>query len=99
MNMQALVREAQKMQKELLATQKEIEENIYEGKSEFVVITINGKYEVKSVKILQEEDLKADEKEYMEDMILLAFNDAVKKLNMEKEKKLSKYGNGLSGLL
>ena len=32
-------------------------------------------------------------------MILLAFNDAVKKLNMEKEKKLSKYGNGLSGLL
>lgn len=99
MNMQAIMREAQKMQKELLATQKELEEKIYEGKSELVSITINGKFEVKSVKLLQDEDLQKDDKEILEDMVLIAFNDAVKKLNAEKEKKLSKYGNGLSGLL
>jgi len=32
-------------------------------------------------------------------MILVAVNDALKKADADKEKKLSKYGNGLAGLM
>lgn len=99
MNMQALMKEAQKMQKQLLTTQKELEETIYEGKSEKVLIKINGKYEIQSIKLSEIDEILNEDKEILEDMIIIAFNDAIKKLNADKEKKLSKYGNGLSGLL
>lgn len=99
MNMQALMKEAQKMQKELLKTQQELESNIYEGSSSLVNVTVNGKKELLSVKINAEENIKQDEIELLEDMIIVAVNDALKKAEKEKEQKLSKYGNGLSGLM
>ena len=37
--------------------------------------------------------------EMLEDMIIVAYNDASKKVDSDKEKKLGKYGNGLSGLM
>jgi len=43
MNMQALMREAQKMQKELTKTQEELEKTIYEGSSSLVNVVVNGK--------------------------------------------------------
>ena len=35
----------------------------------------------------------------LEDMIIVALNDAMKKADSEKEQKLSKYGQGLTGLM
>lgn len=99
MNMQALMREAQKMQKELMKTQEELESKTYEGVSSLVNVTINGKNELVSVKINSEDDISKDDIELLEDMILVAVNDAIKKASMEKEKKLSKYGQGLTGLM
>ncbi len=98
MNMQALMREAQRMQKELQKTQEELENTEYEGVSSLVKIVLNGNKELKSITIDKSADL-ADDVEMLEDMILVAFNDAAKKVNDDKEKKLGKYGNGLSGLM
>lgn len=99
MNMQALMREAQKMQKELQNTQKELESTIYEGSSSLVFVKMNGKKELVSVEIKADSDFNSDDLEMLQDMIIVAVNDAGKKVDKDKDAKLSKYGNGLSGLM
>ena len=99
MNMQALMREAQKMQKELTKTQEELEKTTYEGSSSLVNVVVNGKKELVSIKINAEDGLEKDEIELLEDMVLVAVNDALKKADDDKNKRLSKYGNGLAGLM
>ena len=99
MNMQRMLQEAQKLQKELQKTQKELSNSVYTGCSSLGEVTINGDKEVKSVKISSDKGIDKDDIELLEDMIAVAFNDAVKKSNNEKEKKLGKYGQGLSGLM
>ena len=99
MNMQALMREAQKMQKELQKTQKELEETIYEGSSSLVFVKMNGKKELVSVEIKNDGDFNSDDLDMLSDMIMVAVNEAVKKVDKDKDSKLSKYGNGLSGLM
>ena len=97
--MQALMREAQKMQKELTKTQEELEKTTYEGSSSLVNVVVNGKKELISIKINVENSIEKDEIELLEDMVLVAINDALKKADSDKEKKLSKYGSGLTGLI
>ena len=99
MNMQALMREAQKMQKELQKTQKELEDTIYEGSSSLVFVKMNGKKELVSVEIKNDGNFNEDDLEMLQDMIMIAVNDAGKKVDKDKESKLSKYGNGLGGLM
>lgn len=99
MNMQKLMMEAQKMQAKLQKEQAELENSTYEGISSLVNIVINGKKEVKSVKINIEDDITKDDVDMLEDMIMLAMNDAVKKAEADKEKRLGKYGQGLTGLM
>lgn len=98
MNMQKLMQEAQKMQKQLLSDQSELENANYEGSSSNVKIILNGKYEIISIKF-DFDDISKEDLEMLEDMVMVAFNDAVKKINDAKEKKMGKYGNGLAGLM
>ena len=98
MNMQAIVREAQKMKKELEKAQKELENTEYEGSSSAVKIVLNGNKDLKSIFIDKDFEVEGDF-EMLEDMILVAFKDASKKVDDDKNKKLSKYGSGLSGLM
>ena len=99
--MQMIMQQAKKMQAQLQREQEELEKTEYVGSSSMVDVKINGKYEVLNVKINlpDGENISSDDIEMYEDMILLAFNDAVKKVNSDKEKKMSKYGQGLAGLM
>ena len=99
MNMQKLMMEAQKMQAKLQKEQSELENTNYEGKSSLVTVIINGKKEVKNVKLDVTDDISKDDVEMLEDMIMLAMNDAVKKADADKEQRLGKYGQGLTGLM
>lgn len=99
MNMQALMKQAQMMKKELEKTQKELEDTVYEGSSSLVFVKMNGKKELLSVEIKKDVEFSLDDIEMLEDMILVAVNDASKKADKDKESKLAKYGNGLSGLM
>lgn len=101
MNMQTLMREAQRMQKELTKTQEELAKTTYEGTSSLVNVVVNGKKELVSIKINTEDSIEKDEIELLEDMVLVAVNDALKKADDDKNKKLSKYGGGqgLTGLM
>ena len=71
-------------------TQKEIESSTYEGNSSLVHVVLNGKKEVVSININIEEDLSSLDKEMLEDMIMLAFNDACRKAEADKEVKLNR---------
>lgn len=99
MNMQKLMQEAQKMQAKLLKEQEELEKTTYEGESSFVHVVVNGKKDVVSVKINAEDEISKDDIEMLEDMLLVALNDAMKKADEDKNNRLGKYGQGLSGLM
>ena len=99
MNMQKLMMEAQKMQAKLQKEQVELENSIYEGTSSLVTVTMNGKKEVKRVKLNIDEDISLEDVEMLEDMIMVAMNDAGKKADADKEKRLGKYSQGLTGLM
>lgn len=98
MNIQSLMREAQKMQKDLQKTQSELSSTTYEGSSSCVKVVLNGNKDIISVKI-DSNDFDAEDIELLEDMIMMAFKDAAKKADTDKEKKLGKYGQGLAGLM
>lgn len=96
-----IMQQAKKMQVQLQKDQEELEKTEYEGTSSLVSVKINGKFDVLSVKInLPEgENIEADDRDMLEDMIMVAFNEAIKKANHDKEKKMGKYGQGLAGLM
>lgn len=98
MNMQAMLQQAQKMQKDIQAKQEVINNSEYTGTSEMVDITIYGSKKVKSVNVkikqLDEEDV-----EVLEDMIKIAMNDAISKVDKDTEAKLGAYSKQLGGLM
>ena len=98
MNMQAIMMQAKKMQKDMENKQKELEGKFYEGKSQLVTATISGKNELVSIKI-DTDEISSDDKEMLEDMVMIAVNDAIKKMEADKKEKFGKYGNMLNGLM
>lgn len=97
MNIQAMMKQAQKMQKEMLNTKEEINKMIFTGESSFVSVEVNGNKELKSVKI-DSEGLDKDDIELLQDMIVVAVNEAMKKVDAETEKQMGKYTKGMPGL-
>ena len=93
MNMQAVLKQAQNMQKEMMKVKEEIDNTEFTGESSLVKVTVNGKKEVLSVEIDSSNDLEKDELEMLQDMIMVAVNEANKKVDDETEKKMAKFGN------
>lgn len=99
MNMQALMKQAQAMQNDIKKIQKEISESKFEGVSSFVKVVVNGKKEVLSVTFNDNYSDIVNDKEMLEDMVLLAINDAMVKVDKTTEEKMGKYSNLMSGLM
>ena len=98
MNMQAIMRQAQQMQSDIMKIQKELEKTEYEGNSSLVNVVLNGKKEMLKLTIKDKENLNSDDMDILEDMIVVAFNEAMKNVDADKEKKLNKY-QGLAGMM
>jgi DNA-binding protein, ybaB/ebfC family len=94
--MQQIMQQAQRMQRDITKKKEEIDGMEFLGKSEWVEIVFNGKREIKSFKILKDE-IDADDKEMLEDMIMIAIKDAFSKIDKETESKLGSYAS-MSGL-
>ena len=93
MNLQALMKQAQNMQKKVMESKNEIEKKEYKGESELVEIIMNGNREVLSAKI-KIDSLDKDDIEILQDMIVIAVNDANKKIKKDIEEKMgSQMGN------
>ncbi len=97
MNMQSIMAQAQKMQREITSKKEAINKMLFVGESELVNVTVNGKKEVTKVEIKNEID--ASDKEMLEDMILLATNKAISLVDKEVEKQLGQYSSALNGLM
>lgn len=98
MNMNSIMAQAQKMQRDIEKKQKEIEAGEYTGTSQLVDVVLYGNKKVKSITIKDKDKLDAEDLEMLEDMIKIAFNDALSKIEAEVEKKLGAYGKQLGGL-
>lgn len=97
MNIQAMMKQAQKLQKDMMAEKEKIDQQIFIGKSSIVEVKMNGRKEVLEV-IISTESLEQDEIEMLQDMIMIAMNDAMKQIDQETEKKMGKYTQGMPGL-
>ncbi len=95
MNMQNLMAQAQRMQRDMQKKKEEIDSTLFTGNSEMVEVVFNGKKEMISIKIKAE--IASDDIEILEDMIVLASKDAVAKIDKEIEEKMGSLG-GLGGL-
>ncbi|MBR4671738.1 MAG: YbaB/EbfC family nucleoid-associated protein [Bacilli bacterium] len=98
MNIQALMRQAQTMQKDMQKQEEEIEKTEFEGESSLVKVKVNGKKEVLSITISNKDSLEKDDLEILEDMIMVALNNAFQKVDELREQKMSKYTNMMPGL-
>ena len=98
MNMQAIMKQAQAMQKDMMKTKDEIDAMEFTGESSLVKVTVKGNKEVVKVEIDKSTELSKDELELLEDMILVATNSALKQVDEITEKKLGKYTSAMPGL-
>lgn len=97
MNIQAMMKQAQKLQKDMMNAKAEIDKAEFEATSSFVKVRANGKREILEVKITTE-SLEKEDLEMLEDMILIAVNDVMKQIEKETENKLGRYTQGMPGL-
>ena len=97
MNLQAMMKQAKKLQKDMMEAKEEIDSTIFTGTSSFVTVEMKGTREITKVTI-DAESLDKEEIEMLEDMILVATNEANKKIDKETESKLGKYTQGMPGM-
>ena len=85
MNMQQMMAQAQKMQRELKKAMAELEaKEFVVSKGGAVTVTVYGSKKVKSVSV-DDDAFDADNKEMVEDMIALAINEAIEQIDQEKD--------------
>ena len=90
------MQQAQKMQKEMNKAQEEVGNMTFVGKQELVTVEVNGNKKV--TKIFFQEGIELDDLDALQDMILIATNDALKQAEDEMEKRLGKYSKAMPGL-
>lgn len=97
-NMNNLMKQAQKMQKQMEETTKALEEKEYTAAAGggAVEVTVSGKKEVTKV-TLKEEVVDPDDIEMLEDLIVAATNEALRKMEEESSAEMSKITGGLGG--
>ncbi len=96
-NMQGLMKQAQKMQEDMLKAQEELENATVEATvgGGMVTVVMNGKKDIQSVK-LAKEVVDPDDIEMLEDLIVAGFKEACAKAD---ELSQSKMPSGINGLM
>ena len=95
--MQQLMKQAQKMQDDITALQADLEEREFSASvgGGAVEITINGKRNVLKLDI-KPEVVDPDDVEMLQDLIMSAFNEAVRILNETSDAEMQKLTGGVS---
>lgn len=96
-NMNNMLKQAQKMQQDMLKAQQEIEEKEIEASSGggAVTVKVSGKKELLSIK-LSPEVVDPDDIEMLEDLITVAVNEGMRKADEESAKEMSKFTGGMN---
>ena len=96
-NMQSMLKQAQKMQEDMAAKQAELEACEYDvaAGGGVVKVKINGKKEILSVKI-DPEVIDPDDAETLEDLVVAAVNEAIKKVESISAEEMQKITGAMS---
>ncbi len=98
-NMNNLMKQAQKMQRQMEEATKELEEKEYEASAGGGVVTVkvSGKKEVLSVH-LEEEVVDKDDIEMLEDLIAAAVNEALRAQEEDSQSQMAKITGNMGGM-
>jgi len=96
-NMNSMIKQAQKMQQDMLKMQEEMEQTDFEASAGggMVSVTVTGKKEIKAISI-NPEAVDPDDVEMLQDLILVAVNDALKKVDDANAQKMGALTGGLN---
>ena len=96
MNMN-MIKQAQKMQQDMMRMQQELQEKEYEAKAGGGVVsaTVNGKHELKKLTI-DPEAVDPEDVELLQDMIVAAVNEAMRAADGDAADTMSKLTGGLN---
>ena len=91
-----LMRQAQQMQETMKKAQEELAgiEVVGEAGGGMVKVTLNGKHAAQRIRI--EPQLLGDDKDMLEDLLVAAFNDAVRKIEAKTSEKYSGLMSGMN---
>lgn len=97
MNQAAMIKQAQKMQQEMLRMQEEMENKTYSATAGggMVKAEVNGKHEVVSLEI-NPEAVDPDDVEMLQDMVIAAINEAMRTADVDSANNMSKLTGGLN---
>ena len=97
MNQAAMMKQAQKMQQDLLRMQEEMENKTYSATSGggMVTATVNGKHTLVDLSI-KEEAVDPDDVEMLQDMVMAAVNEAMRAAENDAANNMSRLTGGLN---
>ena len=97
MNQAQMMKQAQKMQQELIRMQEEQENKTYTAKAGggMVAASVNGKHEIVSLEI-NPEAVDPDDVEMLQDMIIAAVNEAMRTADAEAASNMSRLTGGMN---
>lgn len=98
MNMQNIMAQAQRMQRDIQKKKDEINQKLFPGKYEFVEVILNGKKELTKITI-NKDNLDKEDIEMLEDFIVLAQKQALADIDKEFQSKMGQYAGMLDGLM
>ena len=90
MNMQAMMQQAQKLQRDLMKSKQEIEEKHFISKQSLVEVEMKGNKEVVRVSI-DADTLDKEDIEMLEDLILTCVNEALRKVDSAQSQEFGKF--------
>ena len=92
-----MMKKIQKMQKDMLKAQKDIEESVFTGSAAggMVTIEVKGTKEINKVNI-NPSVVDPEDVEMLEDVILLALNDAFRQVDEKTESTMGQFTKGMS---
>lgn len=98
-NMANLMKQAQKMQRQMEEQAKAMEtkEFVATAGGGAVEVTVTGLKKVQKIK-LNEEVVDPDDVEMLEDLLVAALNEAMEKVDAESQSAMSKFGGGMPGM-
>lgn len=96
MNIQAMMQQARKLQKDLEKTTQEIDNTVYNYENTNISVEATGNNKITKIEIKNEDVL--EDAEMLSDIVLVAVNNVLDQIKKDKENKLGKYTGGLGGL-
>ena len=97
MNQAAMIKQAQKMQQEMLRMQEEMETKTYSATAGGGMVTavVNGKHELQDLQI-NPEAVDPDDVEMLQDMVIAAVNEAMRAADTDAANNMSRLTGGLN---